>query len=681
MATVMHVDLETYSSIDLKEAGVYHYVEAPDFEILLLGYAFDDEAIQVVDLASGEKIPDRVRHAILGNQVIMVAHNANFERTCLAKTFCTLMPAYCWRDTMVHAYTLGLPGSLDEIGKVLKLIEQKDSSGKSLITYFCNPCKPTKANGGRTRNLPQHDPEKWAQFKFYNRQDVETERTLDKVLSRFPVPEHEQKLWALDQKINDRGVKIDVNLAENAIRCDDQYKAKLTLEAKKITGLDNPNSAAQLTEWLADNGLITDSVDKEHIIDLLAQTDSPIVKRMLELRQEMAKTSTKKYNAMIAAKCNDDYFRGCLQFYGANRTGRWSGRKIQVHNLPKNHLPDLNYARNFVKMGDFETLEMLHDSVPNVLSQLIRTAFIPSDEDHRLVIADFSAIEARIAAWLAGEKWRLDIFNGDGKIYEASASQMFKVPKELIKKGNPEYALRQKGKVSELALGYGGGPGALITMGALDMGLTEDELPELVELWRAASPAIVTKWHEVERAAIKAVREKCCVPVSIPNTNQNIIFSYQAGFMFIKLPSGRSLAYPRARVETVWVKPRAVKHKATEDQPAWIEQKPGYDKVTLIYEGYDDRHQWTKIPTYYGKLFENIDQAVARDCLAEALIRADAAGYHIAMHVHDELITDEKQDFGSLAELVKAITEPIPWAPNLPLRADGFESRYYKKDD
>jgi DNA polymerase len=676
----MFIDLETYSDIDIQEAGAYAYVESPEFEILLLSYAFDNEPVQIVDLACGETIPDRVINALLDDSIIKTAHNALFERLCLSKYLLCEIPPRAFRCTMVHAYTLGLPGKLGDAAKVLKLNNQKDSAGKLLINYFCSPCKPTKANGGRTRNLPEHNPEKWQEFKSYNRQDVEAERDLDRVLSKYPLLPSEQRLWELDQKINDHGIKIDITLAEQAIRCDDLYHDKLEAEATQLSGIANPNSPAQLKTWFEENGLLVDSLAKDNVKELLSQVDDVTIRRMLELRQELAKTSTKKYNAMIAAKCPDNFFRGLLQFYGANRTGRWAGRKVQVHNLPKNKLPDLEYAREFVRTGDFEVLEILHDSVPAVLSQLIRTAFIPSSDDHRLVIADFSAIEARIAAWLAGEKWRLDVFNGDGKIYEASAAQAFRIPIEKMVKGTPEYNLyRPKGKVMELALGYQGADGALIVMGALEMGLTEEELPELVRLWREASPEIVKTWYAIERAAIKAVKEKTAVTLTLPFTR--LIFSCESGIMFVRLPSGRRLAYIRPKVETNWVKPRIVKHKATPDRPAWSEEKPGYWKDMLSYEGYDDKHFWTRIPTYGGKLFENFDQGIARDCLAEALVRADKAGYTVAMHVHDELICDERKDFGSIKELIQIITEPIPWAPGLPLRADGFESKFYKKDD
>lgn len=576
--TILSVDIETFSSIDLTKCGVYAYTEAPDFEILLFGYAFDDEPIRVIDinLNTDELLPDYVYDALINPDVIKTAFNANFERICIAKHFGLEMPPEQWRCSSVLALTLGLPTKLEEVAKVMKLQQQKDTAGKNLIRYFSIPCKPTKANGQRTRNRPEHAPEKWAQFKAYCAQDVEVERTIRKTLERFPVLPVEQKLWCLDQRINDGGIRVDPNLVTHAIACDTAYQERRVEEAARLTGLDNPKSVAQLKAWLLETeGLEVESLNKETVPELLKQAESETVKRVLGLRQEMAKTSVKKYQAMDRARCKDDRIRGLLQFYGANRTGRWAGRLVQVQNLPQNKLKDLDLARQLLAGGEYDTLELLFESVPGVLSQLIRTAFIPSP-GHRFIVADFSAIEARVIAWLAGEKWRLDVFNTHGKIYEASASAMFKVPIEEITKGNP---LRQKGKIAELALGYQGGKGALITMGALNMGLDEEELPGLVTSWRKANPAIVQFWWDVEKAAIEAVREKKAVQL-----HHGLVFSYESGILFIRLPSGRRLAYVRPKIQT----------------------NEHFDKPSLTYEGVEQgKKQWGRLYTYGGKLVEN----------------------------------------------------------------------------
>ncbi len=650
--TILSIDIETFSSVDLGKSGVYAYTEAPDFEILLFGYAFDDGPVQVIDLASGEKIPYTVLGVIRKPHVIKTAFNANFERVCLEKHFGKSIPPEDWRCTQVHTRVLGLPGKLEEVARVMKMEQQKDTAGKALIRYFSVPCKPTKANGMRTRNLPHHAPEKWAQFKAYCGQDVVVERDIRKTLERFPVLEVEQKLWCLDQKINDTGVEIDPELVANAIKCDTAYQNQRIEEAAKLTGLDNPNSVAQLKGWLLEaEGLEVESLNKQTVPELLKQAESDTVKRVLELRQEMAKTSVKKYQAMDRGRCKDNRVRGLLQFYGANRTGRWAGRLVQVQNLPQNKLKDLDLARSLLLSGDYDTLELLFESVPVVLSQLIRTAFIPS-EGCRFIVADFSAIEARVIAWLANEKWRMDVFRTHGKIYEASASQMFKVPLESITKGNP---LRQKGKVAELALGYQGGPGALITMGALKEGLTEEELPGLVKMWRQSSPSIVQFWYDAGSAAMEAVREKKSVSLQ-----HGLNFSYESGILFIRLPSGRRLAYVRPRIET----------------------NPRFDKPALSFEGLDQvKKQWMRMFTYGGRLVENIVQATARDCLAESLLRLDDAGYKTVMHVHDEAVLDAPYGQGSLEEACEIMGQPISWAPRLPMKAAGFEGNYYKKDD
>ncbi|MFT9597700.1 DNA polymerase [Mesobacillus sp.] len=647
---LLAVDIETYSSIDLIKTGVYAYCESADFEVLLFAYAVDDEDVQIIDLASDEKIPNDIVKAMFDPTVIKTAYNANFERTCLAKYFNQPMPPEQWRCSSVHALMLSLPGYLDGVAKCLRLQEQKMKEGKALIRYFSVPCKPTKVNGGRTRNLPEHDLDKWATFKDYCKQDVEVERQIRKKLDSFPIPNVEQKLWELDQKINDEGVLIDDNLVTNAIQADKASQDELFEEAVRLTGIENPNSPAQLKGWLLKQGLVVNSLTKKDVEALMGEVENPEVRRLLELRQAMSKTSVKKYEAMERSICPDQRIRGLLQFYGANRTGRWAGRLVQIHNLPRNSLNDLQVARDLLKSGNYETLELLFESVSDVLSQLIRTAFIPS-KDHRFIVADFSAIEARVIAWLAGERWRMDVFQSHGKIYEASAAQMFKVPIETIDKGSP---LRQKGKIAELALGYGGSKGALMQMGAIEMGLTEDELPELVSAWREANPNIVKLWWGVEAAAIKAVKEKAVVKMQY-----GLTFHYTKGILFIKLPSGRSLAYVRPRIG--------------------IDERFGKEQLT--YEGTEQgSKQWGRIPTYGGKLTENIIQAIARDCLAVSMIRLDEAGYHINFHVHDEVVLDVPIGTGSLEHVEELMGQPVEWAPGLPLGADSFETFYYKKD-
>lgn len=647
---LLSIDIETYSSVDLIKSGVYAYCESSDFEILLFAYAIDDEEVQVVDLASGEKIPADILKAITDSAVIKTAYNANFERTCLAKYFHQPMPPEQWRCSSVHALMLGLPGYLDGVAKCLRLKDQKMKEGKALIRYFSVPCKPTKVNEGRTRNLPEHDLGKWATFKDYCKQDVEVERQIRKKLEAFLIPKVEQKLWELDQKINDEGVLIDSILVGNALRADEAFQDRLFEEAVRLTGLENPNSPAQLKGWLLKQGIEVNSLAKKNVEALMGEVENPEVRRLLELRQAMSKTSVKKYEAMERSICPDQRIRGLLQFYGANRTGRWAGRLVQIHNLPRNSLIDLQIARNLLKSGSYEALELLFESVSDVLSQLIRTAFIPS-KGHRFIVADFSAIEARVIAWLAGEHWRMDVFKSHGKIYEASAAQMFKVPIETIEKGSP---LRQKGKIAELALGYGGSKGALTQMGALEMGLNEDELPELVSAWREANPNIVKLWWGIEAAAIKAVKEKAVVKMQY-----GLTFHYTKGILFITLPSGRSLAYVRPRIG--------------------IDERFGKEQLT--YEGTEQgSKQWGRIPTYGGKLTENIIQAIARDCLAVAMLRLDEVGYRINFHVHDEVILDVPIGTGSMEEVENIMGQSINWAPGLPLGADSFETFYYKKD-
>lgn len=644
---VLSIDIETFSSVDLTSCGVYAYTESSDFEILLFGYAFGDDPVRVVDLAQGEELPRDVLEALIDPGVIKTAFNANFERVCIARFFKLHLPVEQWRCTMVHALYLGLPGDLDTVAKVLRLPVQKDAAGKNLIRYFSKPCKPTAANGRRTRNLPQHAPEKWEQFIAYCARDVETEREVKRVLERFPVPDKEWRLWWLDQKINDTGVALDRVLVKNAIECDTSYNQRLVEKAVKITGLDNPNSVSQLRQWLMDEGVEAADLRKSTVSKLIKETDG-LIKQVLELRQELSKTSVKKYQAMERTVCRDGRVRGLLQFYGASRTGRWAGRLVQIQNLPKNDMPDLHIARQLLRSGNFEALELLYESVPDVLSQLIRTAFVPAP-GHRLIISDFSAIEARVVAWLAGEQWRLEVFKSHGKIYEASASQMFKVPIEQITKGSP---LRQKGKIAELALGYQGGVGALINMGALDMGLSEEELPQLVAAWRAANPAIVQFWRDVEEAALRAVKDRTSVEL-----HHGLVFSYESDILFIRLPSGRRLSY---------IKPR-------------IERDEQFGKLGVTYDG-TEFGKWTRLRTYGGKLTENIVQAVSRDCLAEALLRLAAFGYRIIFHVHDEVVLEMPIGVGSVKEVEEIMAQPIPWAPGLPLASDGFETDYYRKD-
>ncbi|MDR3587358.1 MAG: DNA polymerase, partial [Desulfosporosinus sp.] len=539
--SVLGIDIETYSSVDLKKAGVYAYTSAPDFEILLFAYAFDAGPVEVVDLASGEKLPPKILDVLTDDSVIKTAFNATFERTCLAVYLRKTLSPEAWRCTAVQSAMLGLPLHLAGVAKVLGLEEQKMNEGKALIRYFSIPCKPTKVNGGRTRNLPSHAPEKWAVFKDYCKRDVEVERAIRAKIEKYPISENEQALWVLDQQINDRGILVDTRLVRNAIQCDKRYRTSIFEEAKGLTGLDNPNSVAQLKEWLLGNGVEVESLSKKAVSEMESNTDGEI-QRLLQLRQEMAKTSIKKYNAIQRALCPDNHVRGLLQFYGANRTGRWAGRLVQVQNLPQNHLKDLELARRILVLGEFDFLEMVYESVPGVLSELIRTAFIPA-MGHRLIVADFSAIEARVLGWLAGEKWRLDVFKGHGKIYEASASQMFSVPVERIVKGNPEYVLRQKGKISELALGYQGGANALIAMGALDMGLKEEELDGLVKAWRRANSKIVKYWYAIDDAAKKAVAQRQ------PSVVGNVKFQVESGILFITLPSGRKLSYIKPKIE------------------------------------------------------------------------------------------------------------------------------------
>ena len=645
MERVLEMDIESFSDVDLIKCGVYAYADSPAFEILLFAYSFDGGETQIIDLAQGEKLPAEVEEAIFDVSVTKTAYNANFERTCLSKHFGRYIPPESWHCSAVQAAMLALPRSLEDVGRVLGLDEQKMKEGKELIRYFCVPCKPTKANGGRTRNLPCHAPEKWELFKTYCKRDVDVEKSIRRKLHNFPIPESEMELYRLDQRINDRGVLVDMELVRNAVSCERLHKEVVTKRAYELTGLENPNSVVQLKGWLGDMGMEAESLSKKAVAEMIAETDGE-VEELLRLRLLMAKTSVKKYEAMERSVCSDGRIHGMLMFYGANRSGRWSGKNVQIQNLPKNDIPDLELARELVKQGRFEDVEMLYDSTPNVLSELIRTAFIPKP-GCRFVVADFSAIEARVLAWLSGEQWRLDVFTSHGKIYEASASSMFHVPMEEITKGSP---LRQKGKLAELGLGFGGASGALISMGALDMGLTEEELPPLVAAWRKANPHITQFWWDVDAAAIKAVTEKQKTKVG------KIIFEYMSGILFITLPSGRKLSY---------VKPRMAVNRFGRDG--------------LTYEGIAENKKWSRIETYGPKLVENIVQGTARDLLAEAMLRVEKKGYPIVMHCHDEIIAEVPEDTGSVDEMCEIMAVQPEWAEGLPLRADGYQCSFYQK--
>ena len=645
MGRVLEMDIESYSDVDLIKCGVYAYADSPAFEILLFAFSFDGGETQIIDLAQGEQFPEDVVDAIFDVSVTKTAYNANFERTCLSKHFGRYLPPESWHCSAVQASMLALPRSLEDVGRVLGLDEQKMKEGKELIRYFCVPCKPTKANGGRTRNLPCHAPEKWELFKTYCKRDVDVEKSIRRKLHKFPIPESEMELYRLDQRINDRGVLVDMGLVRQAIACERLHKEVVTKRAYELTGLENPNSVAQLKGWLGDKGMEAESLSKKAVADMIAETDGE-VEELLRLRLLMAKTSVKKYEAMERSVCSDGRVHGLLQFYGANRTGRFAGRLVQIQNLPQNHLPDLELARELVKQGRFEDIELLYDSTPNVLSELIRTAFIPKP-GCRFVVADFSAIEARVMGWLSGEEWVLDVFRGDGKLYEMTASRMFGIPMSEIGKGSPE---RAKGKVASLSCQYGGSTNGLISMGALDMGLTEDELPPLVAAWRKANPHMVQFWWDVDAAAIKAVTEKQKTKVG------KIIFEYKSGILFITLPSGRKLSY---------VKPRMAVNKFGRDG--------------LTYEGISENKKWSRIETYGPKLVENIVQGTARDLLAEAMLRVEKKGYPIVMHCHDEIIAEVPEGIGSVDEMCEIMAVQPEWAEGLPLRADGYQCSFYQK--
>ena len=643
----LSIDLETYSDQPLAKTGVYRYVESSDFEILLFAYSVDGGSVQQIDLACGEKIPSEILCALEDDKVTKWAFNANFERICLSRFLGYPTGDYLepdsWKCSMVWAAYMGLPLSLEGVGAVLGLEKQKLTEGKDLIKYFCQPCAPTKSNGQRTRNLPEHAPDKWLAFKRYNIRDVETEMSIQARLSKYPVPDSVWEEYHLDQEINDRGVGLDMELVRQAIQMDGRSRSELTQAMKELTSLDNPNSVQQMKQWLADNGVETDTLGKKAVAELL-KTAPPELQKVLTLRQQLAKSSVKKYQAMETAVCADGRARGMFQFYGANRTGRWAGRIIQMQNLPQNHLDDLSEARSLVRAGDFDALEMLYEDVPDTLSQLIRTAFVPQ-EDRKFIVADFSAIEARVIAWLAGEKWRKDVFAEGKDIYCASASQMFGVP---VEKHGVNGHLRQKGKIAELALGYGGSVGALKAMGALEMGLQEDELPALVSAWRQANPKIVQFWWAVDRAVMDAVTRKTTTKT------HGIIFSARNGMLFITLPSGRNLAYVKPKIGT---------------------NKFGGDCIT--YEGVGGTKKWERIDSYGPKFVENIVQATSRDILCYAMQTLRCCS--IVMHIHDEVVIEADRRM-SLQAVCDQMGRTPPWASGLQLRADGYETDFYKKD-
>lgn len=656
----LSIDLETYSSVPIAKAGAQKYIQSPDFEILLFAYSLDGGDVQIIDLAQGELLPQWLASALSDPQYIKHAYNASFEWGCLSKFMGTL-PIDQWRCTMFHGLYCGYTAGLDATGKALGLPadKQKLSTGKALIRYFCVPCAPTKTNGGRTRNYPRHDPAKWALFKEYCIGDVTTEMEILHRLENFPVPPELEKQWQTDVQINARGVAVDMDMVRGALWIGETTRDQLTEEAVTLSGLDNPNSVKQLMQWLEEE------LDEE-LTDLRKDTVSRLLngnltndtaRRMLEIRQELGKTSTKKYNAIEAAVCADGRVRGLLQFYGANRTGRWAGRLVQVQNLPRTYVEPLPLARDLVKRRETASLRALFGSVPDTLSQLIRTSFI-AEPGNALVDADFSAIEARVISWLAGESWRLDVFRTHGKIYEASASQMFGVPLERIKKGNPEYALRQKGKVAELALGYQGSTGALIKMGALDMGLTEAELPDIVNRWRDANKRIRDLWYSMEAAAVQVIQTGQPVGLRSLVLAREMDAGNNLDFLTIRLPSGRKLYYAHPSLgQNQWGKP------------------------SITYMGMDQTtKKWKLIETYGGKLVENCVQAIARDCLAEAIERLEAANYPVVFHVHDEVVVECAAERASLDDIAAIMGQPVSWAPDLPLGADGWVGAFYKKD-
>ncbi|MCI8694066.1 MAG: DNA polymerase [Lachnospiraceae bacterium] len=639
----IEIDLETFSDVDISKCGVYKYASSPNFEILLFGYSVDGGKVKVVDVACGEEIPADILAALSDDSITKWAFNAMFERVCLSNYLGEWLEPESWKCSMVWSATLGLPLSLENVGAVLGLEKQKLTEGKDLIRYFCVPCKPTKTNGGRTRNLPEHDREKWERFKAYNLRDVEAEMQIQQRLAKFPVPDSVWEEYWQDQEINDRGIGVDMEMVAQAISLDGRSRAELSAAMKELTELENPNSVQQMKQWLSENGMETDSLDKKAVAELLKTAPEPLGEA-LSLRQQLAKSSVKKYQAMENAVCADGRAHGMFQFYGANRTGRFSGRIIQLQNLPQNHIPDLAQARELVKAGDFDALAMLYEDIPDTLSQLIRTAFVPQG-GRKFIVADFSAIEARVIAWIAGERWRLNVFEGGGDIYCASASQMFHVP---VEKHGVNGHLRQKGKIAELALGYGGSVGALKSMGALEMGLAEEELQPLVSAWRDSNPSITEFWWAVDRAV------KECIKKKMPTETHGIRFSYQSGMLFITLFSGRRLAYVKPRIG---------------------ENQFGGESVT--YMGVGGTKKWERLESYGPKFVENIVQATARDILCYAM--RTLRNCSIVAHVHDEIIIEADRRM-SLPAVCEQMGRTPPWAEGLLLRADGYECEFYQKD-
>lgn len=660
----LSIDLETYSDVNLKKAGLYRYVQSPAFEILLFAYSFDGAPTQVIDMAQGEEIPMEVIHALTDPQCLKHAYNAAFEWYCLSKYMGAQLPPAQWRDTMLHGLYAGYTAGLDATGRALGIPEdkQKLTTGKALIRYFCVPCKPTKANGGRTRNYPHHDPEKWELFKTYNGQDVVAEMEIERRLSVFPVPDFVQKQWETDLLINARGVAVDMDFCAGALELGEIIRAQLTNEAVQLSGLQNPNSVKQLARWLsAETGDDITTLRKETIKELLGRDNADHVQRMLEIRQELGKTSTKKYDAIEAAVCDDGRVRGLLQFYGANRTGRWAGRLVQVQNLPRTYTEPLEFARELVKGRKLDALRIVYGSPNDTLSQLIRTAFVAAP-GNVLIDADFSAIEARVISWLADEEWRLEVFRTHGKIYEASASQMFGVPLERIKKGNPEYSLRQRGKVAELALGYQGGVPAMRQMdtGKLLADLPDEEIKDIVDKWRNTNPKIRNLWYSFNDAAIRVIQNGGSLRVRCCTFARECDCIRGTTCMTISLPSGRKLYYV---------------------EPAVGENRWGGPSIT--YMGVNDKNKWGRIETYGGKLVENVVQAIARDCLAQAIEHLEAAGLPVVFHIHDEVVIDTAAfdtNDAMLDKVVKIMSTPIPWAEGLPLGADGWVGAFFKKD-
>lgn len=639
------IDIETYSDVSLPNCGVHRYAASEQFEILLFAYSLNDEPTQIIDLASGEKIPDKIMEYLMDDSVIKTAYNAAFERNCINRFFDLSLKPEGWRCTLVQASMLSLPLSLEGVGEALNLDKKKMSEGKDLIRYFCMPCKPTKANGGRTRNLPSDAPEKWELFKTYCIRDVDVEKQIRNKLAKFPIPDREQKLYCMDQRINDRGIMVDQELIGHAVACDLLYKETVTKKAYEISGLENPNSVSQLKDWLNEKGIEVDSLAKAAVEDLVENTQGDVAE-MMKLRLAMSKTSVKKYEAMERSVCPDGRVHGLLQFYGANRTGRWAGRLVQIHNLPQNHMEDLELARSLVKEGRYDLVELLYDSTPDVLSELIRTAFV-ARPGCRFIVSDFSAIEARVMGYLAGEGWVMEEFRGAGKIYEQTASKMFHIPIGEITKGSP---YRARGKVASLACQYGGAEGALISMGALNF-VEEEELKGLVQSWRAANPHIVNYWYEIDGAVKAAVKERKMTKVGM------VTVYYQSGMLKIALPSGRVLSY---------VRPRMTVNR--------------FGSESVSYEGIGTNRKWTRIESYGAKFCENIVQATARDVLAEAMLRLEKKGFDIVCHIHDEVVLEVPEGSSSVEEVNEIMAVCPDWCEGLPLKAAGFESPFYKKD-